>query len=108
MAIVNVQGQTGGGGINYATGTFSVAYDASGVRTMTVSDLGFRPYALVAVRSVTPASYYVYGVCNADKEVVLFYNLNAGGSWSPGDDGFSVSMPTAGATQTWTWYVVGG
>lgn len=94
----------GGGGnlksANGSQGADSVNY------TLTVTGLGFRPYAALAVSNTSPASTDgVRGfVCDADGNVIR--TAGAANIATVSDDGFTIRMPS-NKLMTYHWSAVG-
>jgi len=104
---------TGGGAvIKYATGTVQINGAEGEIQTITVSGLGFRPYA-VCMRGGNPYSCGI-GACDASGAAVaarVVSNTDHGIStavFTPNSDGFSIQAKTTKlAPDTWTWFAYG-
>ena len=107
MAIVNVKGQTGGGGAKYATGTGTFTGSNGVPTTQTITGLGFRPYAVFIKRSTF--DQWSSAICDDDGNLVIargYYSDPYTPTFSATDDGFSLQY--AGAYgQAYYWYALG-
>ena len=113
MAIVNVQGQTGGGKQpKYAAGTFVVAGGSNGsIDTVSVTGLGFYPH-MVAAGHASTLTVLAYGVCNNDGEVVASRANSSYGpldpaNFTPNADGFTMQFKKISVAITYNYWAIG-
>ena len=92
---------TGGGKLKYASG----AQTAGGDKTLTVTGLGFRPYAVFGVHSRDYASYNKARgfLCGDDGNVVRQFTEDCAPTVS--DDGFTLYFVEFG--MNYLWWAIG-
>ena len=109
MAIVNVQGQSGGGAVKSASGGITTTGVNNNIATYTVTGLGFKPCA-INVTCVAMGAL-VMAVCDKDYAVVGIYAISGGATFTsafvPSSDGFSVKLRHNVNYTAWTYNVVG-
>ena len=104
----------GSGGLKYASGT--QAGSGTSATTMSVSGLGFRPYAVLIYHGYTWA--FSAGICDADGNAVASRYVmatsstqNAGdATFTPTDDGFSIKVNANTSVMSywiWNWVAIG-
>lgn len=97
----------GGGGLKYASGVVN-SLDSS--RILTVTGLGFRPYAVMGYRALQTRESNAF-ICDADGNIVFrLYQgepNSSSGACQVFDGGFSMEFPTYGSSGSWYWYAIG-
>lgn len=95
--------------LKYATGSEVIE---TGQQLLTITDLGFRPYAVYLQHSENPAGGFGMGICNAQGNVVKSIFLVSGmgfidpATFTPNNDGFTFQITFYGEP-TVAWYAVG-